>query len=53
MEAESVFLPNGRVYGLERLLSVIRKFGVGEGRLKDPMTGEIFGIEEIRTVFVS
>lgn len=53
METESVFLPNGRVYGLERLLAIGRKFGVAEGRVRDPTTGEIFDLAEMRTVFIS
>ncbi|KAI9742021.1 MAG: GID complex subunit containing RING finger motif [Cirrosporium novae-zelandiae] len=53
VENDPVVLPNGRIYGRERLEMVRRKAGVGKGCVKDPTTGEVFEEDRIRKVFIS
>jgi macrophage erythroblast attacher len=51
-----VILPNGRVYGRERLMVGSRGGvggGVGEGKVRDPTTGEVYSESEVRKVFIS
>lgn len=53
VESDPVILPNGRIYGRERLLETSRKVGtVGEARVKDPTTGEIFDEQEMKKVYI-
>jgi macrophage erythroblast attacher len=66
VEADSVVLPNGRIYGRARLEELQRKLamaGVGganideveigkEGEVVDPTTGERFGWHEVRKVYI-
>ncbi|KAL8734904.1 MAG: hypothetical protein Q9166_001256 [cf. Caloplaca sp. 2 TL-2023] len=53
VEHDPIVLPNGRVYGRERLLEMSSKVGLEEGRVKDPTTSEVFDASEIRKVFIS
>ncbi|KAL9007243.1 MAG: hypothetical protein Q9188_000046 [Gyalolechia gomerana] len=53
VEHDPIVLPNGRVYGRERLLEMSAKVGLEEGKVKDPTTSEIFEASEIRKVFIS
>lgn len=53
VENDPVVLPNGRVYGRDRLLEMSAKVGLKPQLVKDPTTGEVFTIEEIRRVFIS
>jgi macrophage erythroblast attacher len=53
VESDSVILPNGRSYGRERILEMSRKVGsVGEGKVKDPTTGEIFNEKDMKKVYI-
>ncbi|KAI9817299.1 MAG: GID complex subunit containing RING finger motif [Thelocarpon impressellum] len=54
VEPDPVVLPNGRVYGRERL-QLLGGSGKGDGlgRVRDPMTGEVFGGEDVRKVYIS
>lgn len=54
VENDPVVLPNGRIYGRERLLLLNEKIGTPEGRIRDPMDlgGEEFDQSEIKKVFV-
>ena len=64
VESDAVVLPNGRIYGRERLEVLQKKLlggAVGvddieigkEGTCRDPTTGETFGWEEVRKVYIT
>ncbi|MCJ1225387.1 GID complex subunit containing RING finger motif [Toensbergia leucococca] len=53
VESDPIVLPNGRVYGRERVLQVSAKAGLDDGRVKDPTTGDIFEASKIRKVYIS
>jgi len=53
VENDPVVLPNGRVYGRDRLLEMSAKVGLDRGLVKDPTTAEIFSAENIRKVYIS
>ncbi|KAF2725870.1 putative negative regulation of gluconeogenesis [Polychaeton citri CBS 116435] len=56
MEEDPVVLPNGRVYGRERLVALNDKLGTKEGKLRDPaagLDGEEWNEGECRKVFIS
>ena len=53
VENDPVVLPNGRIYGRERLMRAVAKRGLEEGQIKDPTTGEIFGEDEVRKVYIT
>jgi macrophage erythroblast attacher len=52
-ESESVVLPNGRIYGSNRLLSLNEKLGTPSGFVRDPMeTTKQFQWNQVRKVFI-
>lgn len=53
VENDPVVLPNGRVYGRDRLLEMSTKVGLDVGQVKDPTTSEIFPASDIRKVYIS
>ncbi|KAI9797507.1 MAG: GID complex subunit containing RING finger motif [Piccolia ochrophora] len=53
VESDPIVLPNGRIYGRERLLQLSAKVGVPEGQVKDPTTGDVFAEDEVRKVYIS
>lgn len=54
VEPDLVLLPNGRVYGRERLEEYARKTGgLLDGQVKDLRTGEVFDGARIRRVFIT
>ncbi|KAI4247023.1 MAG: hypothetical protein L6R40_001688 [Gallowayella cf. fulva] len=53
VEHDPIVLPNGRVYGRDRLLEMSAKVGLEVGRVKDPTTSEVFDASQIRKVFIS
>jgi macrophage erythroblast attacher len=53
VESDLVLLPNGCVYGLERLKEYSRKAGLDEGVVKDLRNGEIFDVETVKKVYIS
>jgi macrophage erythroblast attacher len=54
MEDDPVVLPNGRVYGRERLKRLNHKLGVRKGRIRDPTDLENeWDEEDVRKVFIS
>ncbi|KAM0255751.1 hypothetical protein ACHAQJ_005421 [Trichoderma viride] len=53
VEHDLFLLPNGRVYGKERLEDYARKSGMPPSVVKDPITGEIFLIELLKKVFIT
>ncbi|PGH05960.1 protein FYV10 [Helicocarpus griseus UAMH5409] len=54
VENDPIVLPNGRVYGRQRLLDMCKKSGfVAPGKVKDPTTGEEFDEGEMKKVYIS
>ncbi|KAL9612743.1 MAG: hypothetical protein Q9167_002682 [Letrouitia subvulpina] len=53
VENDPIVLPNGRLYGRERLLEMSAKVGLGPNLVKDPTTSEIFEASQVRKVFIS
>jgi macrophage erythroblast attacher len=53
VEHDPVVLPNGRIYGRERLERLNEKLGVGAGSVRDPMDvrGESWGWDEVGKVY--
>lgn len=53
VESDPIVLPNGRVYGQERLLDMSKKIGsVETGKIKDPTTGEVFDENDMKRVYI-
>ncbi|EAW12480.1 FYV10 family protein [Aspergillus clavatus NRRL 1] len=53
VENDPIILPNGRIYGQQRLLDMSKKVGCVEtGKVKDPTTGEIFDESEMKKVYI-
>ena len=53
VENDPIVLPNGRLYGRERLIEMSAKLGLSPDKVKDPTTSEIFEASKIRKVFIS
>jgi len=55
MEEDPVVLPNGRVFGRERLRMLNEKLGVRKSKVRDPTDGkgEEWSESEVRKVFIS
>ena len=53
VENDPVILPNGRVYGRDRLMEMTAKMGLEPGQVKDPTTGEVFDVAEVKKVYIS
>jgi macrophage erythroblast attacher len=54
MEHDPVVLPNGRVYGRERLERLNEKFGTEKGFVKDPVdVTNIYTWAEVKKVYIS
>ena len=53
VEPDPVVLPNGRIYGRERLLEASLKGGMAAGKVRDPTTGEEFDENDVRKVYIS
>ena len=53
VENDPVVLPNGRIYGRDRLMQMSAKLGLENGEVKDPTTGEIFEGTKVRKVYIS
>ncbi|KAJ5927987.1 hypothetical protein N7466_006943 [Penicillium verhagenii] len=53
VEGDAIVLPNGRVYGKERLLEISKNLGVVDaGKVKDPTTGEVFDESAMKKVYI-
>lgn len=53
VESDPIVLPNGRVYGQERLLEMSKKIGCVEAdKVKDPTTGEVFEESDMKKVYI-
>ena len=53
VENDPIVLPNGRLYGRDRLLEMSAKVGLPEGLVKDPTTSELYNYSDIRKVYIS
>ena len=53
VENDPIVLPNGRIYGRDRLLQMSAKVGLPDGQVKDPTTQEVFDASMIRKVYIS
>ncbi|KAF2841437.1 hypothetical protein M501DRAFT_1046243 [Patellaria atrata CBS 101060] len=53
VEHDPVVLPNGRIYGRERLRHVNEKMGTAKGMVRDPTDMKLFEEQEIKKVFIS
>lgn len=52
-------MPNGRIYGRDRLMALNEKMegiidgiGEGEGKVRDPVTGETWKWSDVRKVYI-
>ncbi|RAK72470.1 FYV10 family protein [Aspergillus fijiensis CBS 313.89] len=53
VESDPIVLPNGRIYGQQRLMELSKNVGcVDSGKVKDPTTGEIFDEGEMKKVYI-
>ncbi|KAL3489449.1 protein fyv10 [Aspergillus germanicus] len=53
VESDPIVLPNGRIYGVHRLLDMSKKVGSLEaGKVKDPTTGEVFDESDMKKVYI-
>lgn len=53
VESDPIVLPNGRVYGQDRLLEMSKKVGCVEaGKVMDPTTGSVFDESEMKKVYI-
>ncbi|KAI5303494.1 hypothetical protein KEM56_007490 [Ascosphaera pollenicola] len=52
VDADPVVLPNGRVYGLERLEEYARKCEPDAEHVRDPVTNEAFSRKQVTKVFI-
>lgn len=54
VENDPVVLPNGRIYGRQRLLEMSKKTRyLAEGKVKDPLTREVFEVNQLKKVYIS
>lgn len=53
VEHDLLLLPNRRVYGKERLEDHSRKSGLPPSQVKDLRTGEVYGADELKKVFIT
>lgn len=54
VENDPVVLPNGRIYGRDRLMSMNEKIGTAEGKIRDPTDlSQEYDEMEIKKVFIS
>ena len=53
VENDPVVLPNGRVYGRDRLFDMSAKVGLKPELVKDPTTAEVWDVSKVRKVYIS
>lgn len=53
VENNPIILPNGRLYGEDRLIDMGKKAGVPEGKVRDPITGDIYDLSTVKKVYIS
>jgi macrophage erythroblast attacher len=52
VEPDPVILPNGRIYGRERLELLASKLNLPAGKMRDPTTGEELDASMLRKVYI-
>lgn len=53
VEPDPVVLPNGRIYGRERLERLNEKLSTSQGKVKDPVDpSKVFNWSDVRRVFI-
>lgn len=52
VEPDPVVLPNGRIYGRQRLEDLAVKLGLPQGKIRDPTTGDEWDYSTVRNVFI-
>ena len=52
VEPDPVILPNGRVYGRERLELLASKLNLPAGTVRDPTTGDVIEVSQLRKVYI-
>ncbi|KAI5790115.1 CTLH/CRA C-terminal to lish motif domain-containing protein [Geopyxis carbonaria] len=52
VEPDPVVLPNGRIYGRERIALLASKLSLPAGTIRDPTTGEEFDAEKVKKVYI-
>jgi macrophage erythroblast attacher len=53
VESDLVLLPNGCVYGRQRLEEYSKKAGLDDDVVKDLRSGETFSIDDLKKVYIS
>lgn len=53
VESDLVLLPNGCVYGRQRLEEYSKRAGLDGDVVKDLRSGEIFSIDDLKKVYIS
>ena len=53
VDHDLMLLPNGRVYGLQRLMEHARKQGVEPGKVKDLRSHVIYDVSELKKVYIT
>lgn len=53
VESDLVLLPNGCVYGRERLEEYSKRAGLDDNVVKDLRSGETFSIDDLKKVYIS
>lgn len=53
VDPDPVVLPNGKIYGSERLRRANEKMGTPKGRVRDPLDGKEFDEASVKKVFIS
>ncbi|OAA58764.1 CTLH, LisH motif protein [Cordyceps fumosorosea ARSEF 2679] len=53
VEHDLVLLPNGRVYGRQRLLEHSKKAGLPPQLFKDLLTGDVYPVESLKKVYIT
>lgn len=54
VEDDPVVLPNGRIYGRERLMAMNEKLGTAEGKIRDPtIVGQEFSVSQVKKVYIT
>ncbi|KAK5138920.1 GID complex subunit containing RING finger motif [Oleoguttula sp. CCFEE 6159] len=54
VENDPVVLPNGRIYGREKLMAINVKLGTPEGKVRDPTDmSQLYDLTQVKKVFIS
>jgi macrophage erythroblast attacher len=53
VDHDPVMLPNGRVYGSEKLFRVNEKLGTEKGMVRDPLDGTLYDASKVKKVYIT